>query len=341
MILIITSKQDGHIGPVAQHLDAANVPWVRLNTEDFATNVEITVTPALNTGTLTIRDSGKTFDLKDVTAVWHRKPDPVNITHFKADSDALDYIEAELNEILMGLYALLSHAYWINNPFTTRVAHRKLLQLFEATNVGFRTPQTLVTNNTDKALAFASNLGGTLAVKSLGAISVFNHSDQGMLQYGVFTRKLSIGDLSRVQDKIPIMPTLFQEFIEKAFELRITVVGRQVFSCRIDHHGDDITADDYRFDTKNLIHRPWECPELHASLLGYMDAFGLNFGCFDILITKTGEAVFLECNPNGQWLWVENMTGLPIGRAIARQLISAHEDGAVSQSHLGLAVALT
>lgn len=323
MILIITSKQDGHIGPVARHLDAANISWARLNTEDLATNVEITATPALNAGTLTIRDSGRRIDLQGVTAVWYRKPDPITVTHFSADPGALDYIQAELNEILMGLYALLSHAYWINNPFTTRIAHRKMLQLHVANSVGLRTPRTLVTNNADEALAFASDLGGTLAVKSLGAISVVEHHDDSALQYGIFTRKLSIADLNRVKDKIPHMPTLFQEFIEKAYELRITAVGPQIFSCRIDHHDNDITADDYRFDTNKLMHRAWERPEIHAALLAYMDAFHLTFGCFDILITKAGEAVFLECNPNGQWLWVENMTGLPIAAAIAEQLILA------------------
>lgn len=324
MILIITSKQDGHIGPVARHLDAAGVSWVRLNTEDFATNVEITIAPALNSGSLAIRDSGRTIDLQRVTAVWYRKPDPVTISHFRADPGALDYIEAELNEILMGIYALLSHAYWINNPFTTRISHRKLMQLRVAYQVGFQTPETLVTNNADKALAFAGKLGGTLAVKSLGAISVVEQHEVGALQYGIFTRKLSTADLTLVQDKIPNMPTLFQEFIEKDYELRITVVGRQVFSCRIDHHGNDITADDYRFDTKNLTHRAWECPEIHTALLAYMDAFHLNFGCFDILITKPGDRVFLECNPNGQWLWVENMTAMPIAEAIAQELITAN-----------------
>ena len=38
----------------------------------------------------------------------------------------------------------------------------------------------------------------------------------------------------------------------------------------------------------------------------------LNFGCFDVVVSKSGQPVFLECNPNGQWLWVENMTGLEI-----------------------------
>jgi hypothetical protein len=55
-----------------------------------------------------------------------------------------------------------------------------------------------------------------------------------------------------------------------------------------------------------------------------MKAFGLNFGCFDIGITKSGEPVFFECNPNGQWQWVENLTGLPIGKAIADELADGH-----------------
>lgn len=53
-----------------------------------------------------------------------------------------------------------------------------------------------------------------------------------------------------------------------------------------------------------------------------MRAFELNFACFDIAVTKTNEAVFFECNPNGQWLWVENLTGLPIGKAIADELLN-------------------
>ena len=53
-----------------------------------------------------------------------------------------------------------------------------------------------------------------------------------------------------------------------------------------------------------------------------MTAFGLNFGCFDVLVTKAGTPVFLECNPNGQWLWVEQMTGLPIAETVAHELMS-------------------
>jgi glutathione synthase/RimK-type ligase-like ATP-grasp enzyme len=118
------------------------------------------------------------------------------------------------------------------------------------------------------------------------------------------------------------MPTLFQEFVEKRCELRITCVGKRVFACCIEPRDGDVTADDYRFDTKNLTHTPYECPELHEKLHAYMEIFGLNFACFDIIISKTDEVIFLECNANGQWHWVEALTGLPIGEAIADVLMN-------------------
>jgi hypothetical protein len=58
------------------------------------------------------------------------------------DIEARDYVEAEFNEIILGLYALLGHAYWINNPFSSRIAHRKLLQLRTAVEVGFKVPKS-------------------------------------------------------------------------------------------------------------------------------------------------------------------------------------------------------
>jgi glutathione synthase/RimK-type ligase-like ATP-grasp enzyme len=335
MILIITCKRDGHIEAVTRHLDNNATSWIRLNTEDFATNVEITVNPVTGIGSIFLRDSGKRLDPQQVRAVWYRKPEPISLTHFEMDRAALDYIEGEFTEILHGLYALLSHVLWINNPFTTRIAHRKMLQLQIAAKVGFRTPRSLVTNNTETALAFAREIGADLAIKSLGALNVTQESGGQMVQYGIFTRKISNTELEECRDKVRHMPTLYQEFVEKRCELRITCVGKHVFACRIESRQNDLTSDDYRFDTKNLAHFACECPELHKRLHAYMNAFGLNFGCFDIIISKSDEPVFLECNLNGQWLWVENLTGQPIGKAIAGLLESSMSRCPAEQCYTG------
>ncbi len=321
MILIVTSKRDGHVEAVSKHLSGKGAPWVRVNVEDFATNIEIDVTPATGSGRLFVKDSRNEINLQDVRAVWYRKPDPVALQHFDMDPAALEYVEAEFTEVILGVYAQLGHAYWINNPFSTRIAHRKLLQLRTAMEVGFRVPRTLLTNRPESARGFAAQIDGDLAIKSVGAISVMQDQPGGALQYGLFTRRVSSAELAEFSDKIGYMPTLFQEFIEKDAEVRVTCIGEQVFACRIQTRAADITSDDYRFDTPNLEHTAIECPALISRIHGYMQAFGLNFGCFDFIITKSGETVFLECNCNGQWYWVEQRTGQPIGEAIATELL--------------------
>lgn len=217
---------------------------------------------------------------------------------------------------------MLRHAHWINDPFQTRIAHRKLLQLQVANRLGFKTPRTLVTNDAETALRFADEVGGDLAIKSLGALNVTQDVDGQTRQFGIFTRRICRAELEEFREKVRHLPTQFQEFVEKRYELRITCVGKRVFACRIEPRPGQLTDEDCRFDIYSLNHVACECPELHEKLHAYMKAFGLNFGCFDIAITKSGEPVFFECNPNGQWLWVENLTGLPIGKAIAEELLN-------------------
>ncbi len=320
MILIISTKADAHIEPVTRHLDAAGMPWVRINTEDTARNLELTVEPANGNGTLRVRDSGRKIDLQQVQAVWYRKPEGVAIDHFELDRGALDYVEAEFREILDNLYALLCHVPWINNPLKTKLAHRKMLQLRVANKVGFKIPLTLVTNDPAAALRFAEELNSDLAIKSLGALSV-TEGTEAKATYGLFTRRITRGELDEFRDKVSHLPTTFQQFIEKRCELRVTCIGEQVFACHIETSPGTLSADDYRFNTQNLDHAACECPELHERLHAYMRELQINFACFDFVVPHEGEPIFLEANCNGQWLWVENLAGLPIGRAIAEELL--------------------
>jgi hypothetical protein len=70
-----------------------------------------------------------------------------------------------------------------------------------------------------------------------------------------------------------------------------------------------------------MKHEVVECPvELTKSIHFYMDIMGLNFAAFDFALDYEGRWIFLECNPNGQWLWLEVLTGLPLVETIARHL---------------------
>ena len=49
-----------------------------------------------------------------------------------------------------------------------------------------------------------------------------------------------------------------------------------------------------------------------------MGIMGLNFAAFDFALDYDAQWHFLECNPNGQWLWLEVLTGLPTVETLAR-----------------------
>jgi D-alanine-D-alanine ligase-like ATP-grasp enzyme len=57
-----------------------------------------------------------------------------------------------------------------------------------------------------------------------------------------------------------------------------------------------------------------------------VQALGLNFGCIDFIVRPDGRMVFLECNPNGQWLWIEMATKMPISESNACQLASSGKE---------------
>lgn len=102
----------------------------------------------------------------------------------------------------------------------------------------------------------------------------------------------------------------------------MTVVGDRVFTCAIHSQDSEKTMHDWRrYDFDNVRHEAYQLPaEVEAKILGFMSATGLIFGAIDMVLTPQGDYVFLEVNPQGQWGWIEEFTGLPIARAIAELL---------------------
>jgi hypothetical protein len=53
-----------------------------------------------------------------------------------------------------------------------------------------------------------------------------------------------------------------------------------------------------------------------------MSHFGLFSGHFDFVVTPDGEYVFLECNPQGQWAFLDHLTDHRMSRAFAQELLN-------------------
>jgi len=208
-----------------------------------------------------------------------------------------------------------------NHPYKVKRAENKLYQYQIAEKVGLDIPLTLVTNDPRKAKDFCEMC---LKKKSGVVVKVLNHSNN----IGLLTRKITSHELKEIE-VIKYTPCFFQEYIEKTYEIRITVVGKQIFAAEIHSQKIEKTKVDWRnysqFD--EIPYLPHNLPrDISLKCLSLLKKMGLIFGAIDMIYTPDKRYIFLEINANGQWLWIEKLTGLQITKAITELLIAGKEN---------------
>lgn len=215
-----------------------------------------------------------------------------------------DYVKIQSTATLKTLYATLQ-TFWVGHPHKLQFAEIKAFQLAEASKAGLKTPHTLISNNPVKAATFVDHLGETeCAIKPLNASGVSNEQGYRLPLTTTLPKNHPL-------DSVALAPNIFQPYIEKAAELRCVVIGKKIFSATILSQANTSTSKDWR--AADCQHEPISLPEhVEASIHRLMDSFGINFASLDMILTPEGEFVFLELNPNGQWLWLELELGFPL-----------------------------
>ncbi|MGH2509852.1 MAG: hypothetical protein ACRDHZ_20935, partial [Ktedonobacteraceae bacterium] len=213
----------------------------------------------------------------------------------------------------------------VSRPDRIRAAEFKPVQLAAARDVGLRIPKTLITNEPAAVLDFYHECDGKLICKAvsrgiLDPNGAF-HSDEARFIYTSVVQEEHLHDLTGVK----ATACLFQEKIEKALELRVVIIGKQVFAVEIRAHSDRASID-WRRSYSDLSYCPHQLPrEVEEALLQLVRLFDLQYSSIDMIITKEGEYVYIEQNPNGQYYWLEPPTHLPMAEAMAN-LLAAPED---------------
>lgn len=320
LILIISTKFDPHVDIIIRQLNEQKIPFARFNTEDFplASSLSILFEGIAHSEELTFPGNPQ-IKGSDITAVWYRRP-----AQFEFPSEfspaAHIFAEKETRATISGLWQLLD-CLWVNHPEKNRIAELKLNQLKIANQLGIEIPKTLITNNPEDARKFFKSCSENIVIKSLSGGLVTDQLDSTAI-YTNIVREADMKDVKSVR----YTPALFQEYVPKEIELRITVVGKKVFAAEIHSQTQEKTLHDWRRDTLNLSHKEHKLPkEIEQKCLGLVKSFGLHFGAIDMILTPDGRYVFLEINPNGQWAWIEDLTGMPISEALIDLLTGKQE----------------
>ena len=133
----------------------------------------------------------------------------------------------------------------------------------------------------------------------------------------IYTQRVDIECLEA--ESIGATACLFQQWVEKDYEVRLVVVDGRCFSARIDS-SSEWGRRDWRADYDSLAYSPIPTPDhVRVAVVKLISMLCLRFGAVDFVVTPAGDWIFLEINPNGQWAWINDLTPL-IANAIADAL---------------------
>lgn len=309
MILVVTNKSDAHADAAIRVFNKLGRSVFRLNTEDLLSRYRFHL--EFDSGGLggRIEDAqGRTLILDEVCAAWFRRPSAAfNGQIAELDADNGRFAHEETEAFLEILYSL-PHLRWVNDPFAAERAKVKAQQLALAVNLGARVPRTIITADPSTAREFVEDLTGDVLAKAVYTSNV----TLGGMNHGILSSRITKAIFHEHSEAIRFCPTLLQEYCDKQFELRITVVGDRITAVKIDSQSDARTATDWRASPAAPQSR-FDLPEkMQEFCKEFLRRQNLLYGAMDFIVDPNGEYIFLENNPWGNYLWQDALESIDI-----------------------------
>ena len=320
-IVIVTEKSDGHTDDMIMKLYELGHDPIRLNTDEIPINTMMNFRFAGTKweGCIKVLSSGRKIDISEIRSIWWRRPGQFEFPPEFSQQEK-EFAKREINHSLSGLWEVLRHnCYWVSYPLDIRQAGFKLEQLSRAARMGFDVPRTLITTDPEEARAFYVACDRKiifkvladpfLALDTVEPVPIDNPDSLPDLPMPRGTYTTAIGEKELAMfDSVRYVNCQFQEMIPKAVELRVTVIGNEVFACEIHSQAHEKTKMDWRHYDVEVPYRKATLPsDLVQRCLDFVRSYNLNFSAMDFILTPDGHYVFLENNPNGQFLFVEQL----------------------------------
>lgn len=295
-ILIVTVADDLHAGAVRSELRRRGVTCSLVETDRVSDRHRINW--RLFDGELTCQLTTESYalDLHDVDIVWWRRQrGEQQLQCVLSEPKHKALVDADCRGALVGaLYTGVS-GQWISDPLATERAANKLVQLNAAVAAGFDVPRTLVSQDPAAVRAFWAELAGQVVAKPV----------VGTREAMLFTQMVTPAMLADAE-AIKLCPTIYQEFVPGLRHIRLNCFGDTCHAALIQS-----AKLDWRPDL-NVPIDVWPVPtSLGQRCRAVLSALRLEMGVFDFKITPDERIIWLEVNPQGQFLFLEGLTDFP------------------------------
>ena len=158
-----------------------------------------------------------------------------------------------------------------------KIASQKLPNHTLASKLGLQVPKTLVTNNYNSIQDFLKLCDNQVILKSF---NFGGFSMQDNTSWACFAKKVSINDLEKYKSSVKLAPVFLQEYIEKESELRVTIIGKKIFTAKIESQNNKDSIEDFRaVSSYDLVHKEFQLPEkIENKLLAFNEFYNLFYG---------------------------------------------------------------
>lgn len=303
MILVFTERTDLNSRMVLSYLNYYAEPF-EVFLEDDAIELEYSI--GENTFDYQVYKNNRfVCNSQEIKSIWYRRTD-IQVCRFGTGQFSQKSLESYSSE----------HIQTRSEQIKRCLHHKKCLGKFGfgnynkiefleiCTSLHIEVPKTLITKSKQNLLEFWNSCHGKVITKSLAfPYEYTNYMESGEIESYQLGYTVPVGEV-----ELGLIPecfdlSLFQEKLDKQFEIRTVYLNGKTYSQAIFSQSRAVAALDYRLGYDSGMRTcNYTLPErIEAQVQMLMLKLDLNFGSLDIVVTKDNRYVFLEVNPNGQY----------------------------------------
>jgi hypothetical protein len=308
-VIIIGSVADAHVQSVCSRLPQASIPAI-IDLSKYLSTYAASIEYGPNGQAALQLFPSEYRTLESVKAIWWRRPLAFNS---KASEKELSrFFECQFEFFWTSFLSFLpKDVRWYNDWRADYAIDRNASQLRIAHEFGLKIPETLITSCPSQAKRFVRDRESAV-FKSFG----------GSVTYWEPTMLASSENLEQLWLLGP-RPVIFQEYIAGPHDYRVIIIDDKVFSVEF-----DTEQSAYRYDVRVDVSTPCRTVGLEEVIVEKLKAMlkhlGLRYGAFDLRRNRTGDLVFFELNPAGQFLYLDRRAGTNISAAMAGALSATY-----------------
>lgn len=307
--LIISNKLDYSTDLICYNLSEKNLSYLRINRDQF-TEFEIKVD--IDKLIMDVKLKNQCFQISNETlkSIYFRAPVFYRTMNRKYTLEEQVY-RSQWGSFIRNL-TIFDKPRWINNPVDTYRAESKLYQLKIAKECNLDIPKTIVSNFISEDI----ERNRKYIIKSIDT-AYFITDDEEMFTYS------SLLDGNELMDSnLNLAPIFIQEYIFPKIDIRVTVVGKDIYAVKILDKNKEGIKYDWRKSKKDLlIYETFKLPNsIEEKILKMMKIFNLNFAGIDLILSDT-TYYFIEINPTGEWGWLASTSKISIDKSIVKLLV--------------------